>query len=134
MTLKRQIVFGLVCLGIGVILLVVSAFMQAEGPWSGFATGFLAVGAAKLLRAGRLGKDPEKAADYEAAMKDERTMLIVRKARSTILYYSIFLELLIGLVAIYVFDQKLLGGVMMGLVCLQTFSFTVLYWYYNKNT
>jgi len=39
---------------------------------SGFGGGLTAVGLVRLLRVRRLSRDPEKAADYDASLKDER--------------------------------------------------------------
>ena len=88
--------------------------------------------AARLLRVRRLSRDPEKAADYEASLRDERTAYVANKARSMAFFISIYVQLAAGLLAILVFDRPLVGQVLCGLTCLQGLLYTVFYWHYDK--
>ena len=49
--------------------------------YNGLGCGLFVCGAVRLLRVYRLSRDPEKAADYDAMLKDERTMYVANKAR-----------------------------------------------------
>lgn len=99
---------------------------------SGFGGALMGVGAARLLRVRRLSRDPEKAADYEASLRDERTAYVANKARSMAFFISIYVQLAAGLLAILVFDRPLVGQVLCGLTCLQSLLYTVFYWHYDK--
>ena len=96
---------------------------------SGFGGALMGVGAARLLRVRRLSRDPEKAADYEASLRDERTAYVANKARSMAFFISIYVQLAAGLLAI---EQPLVGQVLCSLTCLQGLLYTVFYWHYDK--
>ena len=91
-----------------------------------------AVGAVRLLRACRLSRDPEKAADYDASLKDERTAYVASKARGMALYICIYVQLAAALAAILIFKQTLVGQVLCALTCVQSLVYTGCYWYYNR--
>ena len=86
----------------------------------------------RLLRVSRLSRDPEKAADYEASLKDERTIYIANKARSLAFFACIYAQLAAGLLAILVFEQPLVGRVLCMVTCAQALIFTAAYWYYHR--
>lgn len=135
MKLKEQKIFGLLWLGVGAALLLAGLLLQESrygGYISGFGGGLMGVGAARLLRVRRLSRDPEKAADYEASLRDERTAYVANKARSMAFFISIYVQLAAGLLAILVLDRPLVGQVLCGLTCLQSLLYTVFYWHYDK--
>ena len=99
---------------------------------SGFGGGLTAVGLVRLLRVRRLSRDPEKAADYDASLKDERTAYVANKARSMTFFICVYVQLAAALLAILVFEQPLVGQVLCGLTCLQGLLYTVFYWHYDK--
>lgn len=135
MKLKEQKKFGILWLSIGAALFLAGLLLgETEyGSYiSGFGGGLMGVGAARLLRVRRLSRDPEKAADYEASLRDERTAYVANKARSMAFFISIYVQLAAGLLAILVFDQVLVGQVLCGLTCLQSLLYTVFYWHYNN--
>ena len=99
---------------------------------SGFGGALMGVGAARLLRVRRLSRDPEKAADYDASLTDERTVYISNKARSMTFFICVFVQVAASMLAILVFDQVLVGQVLCGLTCLQSLLYTVFYWHYDK--
>ena len=80
----------------------------------------------------RLSRDPEKAADYDASLKDERTAYVANKARSMTFFICVYVQLAAALLAILVFEQTLVGQVLCGLTCLQGLLYTVFYWHYDK--
>ena len=79
-----------------------------------------------------LMRDPEKAADYDASLTDERTVYISNKARSMTFFICVFVQVAASMLAILVFDQVLVGQVLCGLTCLQGLLYTVFYWHYDK--
>ena len=136
MTLKNQKKWAILWVIVGAALWIIFTAIGGEdfrsGLLSGMGSAFIVVGVIRLVRVRRWEKDPEKAADYEAALKDERTAYVSNKARSMTFFISVYVQLAAGLIAIFVFDQKLLGQVLCYLTCFQCLLFTVLYRVYNK--
>ena len=135
MKLKEQKKFGILWLSIGVALFLAGLLLgETEyGSYiSGFGGGLTAVGLVRLLRVRRLSRDPEKAADYDAMLKDERTMYVANKARSMTFFICVYAELAAGLLALLVFDQPVIGQVLCLVTCAQSLIFCGTYWYYNK--
>ena len=135
MKLKEQKKFGILWLSIGAALFL-AGLLLGETEYGSYISGFggalMGVGAARLLRVRRLSRDPEKAADYETSLRDERTAYVANKARSMAFFISIYVQLAAGLLAILVFDWPLVGQVLCGLTCLQGLLYTVFYWHYDK--
>ena len=135
MKLKEQKKFGILWLSIGAALFLAGLLLGETG-YSSYISGFggalMGVGAARLLRVRRLSRDPERAADYDASLTDERTVYISNKARSMTLFICVFVQLAASMLAILVFDQTLVGQVLCGLTCLQGLLYTVFYWHYDK--
>lgn len=135
MKLKEQKKFGILWLSIGAALFLAGLLLGETG-YSSYISGFggalMGVGAARLLRVRRLSRDPEKAADYDASLTDERTVYISNKARSMTLFICVFVQVAASMLAILVFDQVLVGQVLCGLTCLQGLLYTVFYWHYDK--
>ena len=134
MKLREQKKFGLLWLGIGAALFLAGlAWNTASASYvSGFGGGLAGVGIARLLRVRRLSRDPEKAADYDASLTDERTAYVANKARSMTFFICVYVQLAAALLAILVFEQPLVGQVLCGLTCLQGLLYTVFYWHYDK--
>lgn len=137
MSLKNQKKFAIMWMIVGVALWAAALVPQWDNWYyssllSGFAGGFFVIGLFRLVRVCRWQKDPEKAADYEAALKDERTAYVTNKARSMTFFVSVYVQLAAGLIAIYVFDQRLLGQAFCYMTCFQCLLFTVLFRVYNK--
>lgn len=135
MKLKEQKKFGILWLSIGAALFLAGLLLGETG-YSSYISGFggalMGVGAARLLRVRRLRRDPEKAADYDASLTDERTVYISNKARSMTFFICVFVQVAASMLAILVFDQVLVGQVLCGLTCLQGLLYTVFYWHYDK--
>ena len=135
MKLKEQKKFGILRLSIGAALFLAGLLLGETG-YSSYISGFvgalMGVGAARLLRVRRLSRDPEKAADYDASLTDERTVYISNKARSMTSFICVFVQVAASMLAILVFDQVLVGQVLCGLTCLQGLLYTVFYWHYDK--
>lgn len=135
MKLKEQKKFGILWLSIGAALFL-AGLLLGETEYGSYISGFggalMGVGAARLLRVRRLSRDPEKAADYDASLTDERTVYISNKARSMTFFICVFVQVAASMLAILVFDQVLVGQVLCGLTCLQVLLYTVFYWHYDK--
>lgn len=136
MKLKEQKKFGILWLSIGAALFLAGLALQARdtasaGYVSGFGGGLVGVSIARLLRVRRLSRDPERAADYDASLTDERTVYISNKARSMTFFICVFVQVAASMLAILVFDQVLVGQVLCGLTCLQGLLYTLLYWHYG---
>lgn len=135
MKLKEQKKFGILWLSIGAALFLAGLLLGETG-YSSYISGFggalMGVGAARLLRVRRLSRDPEKAADYDASLTDERTVYISNKARSMTFFICVFVQVAASMLAILVFNQPLVGQVLCGLTCLQSLLYTVFYWHYNN--
>lgn len=135
MSLNNQKKFAIMWVIIGVALWFAALKWENtfyNGLTSGMSGSFLVIGVIRLTRVRRWQKDPEKAADYEAALRDERTVYVSNKARSVTFFISVYVQLAAGLLAMYVFDQLLLGRVLTGLTCFQCILFTILFRVYNK--
>ena len=137
MKLKEQKKFGILWLSIGAALFLAGLALQVRdtasaGYVSGFGGGLAGVSIARLLRVRRLSRDPERAADYDASLTDERTVYISNKARSMTFFICVFVQLAASMLAILVFEQPLVGQVLCGLTCLQSLLYTVFYWHYDK--
>lgn len=137
MKLREQKKCGLLWLGIGAALFLAGLALQARdtasaGYVSGFGGGLVGVSIARLLRVRRLSRDPERAADYDASLTDERTVYISNKARSMTFFICVFVQVAASMLAILVFDQVLVGQVLCGLTCLQGLLYTILYWHYGR--
>ena len=135
MKLKEQKKLGILYLVLGAVLFLIGLLTDADEKtnWlSSFGSAIAVVGAARLLRVYRLTRDPDKAADYDASLTDERTAYVANKARSMAFFISIYVQLAAGLLAILVFDRPLVGQVLCGLTCLQSLLYTVFYWHYDK--
>ena len=135
MKLKEQKKFGILWLSIGAALFL-AGLLLGETEYGSYISGFggalMGVGAARLLRVRRLSRDPERAADYDASLTDERTVYISNKARSMTFFICVFVQVAASMLAILVFDQVLVGQVLCGLTCLQGLLYTVFYWHYDK--
>ena len=137
MSLKNQKKFAVMWMIVGISLWAAALVPEWEDWYyssllSGFAGAFFVIGVFRFVRVRRWQKDPEKASDYEAALKDERTVYVTNKARSVTFFASVYVQLAAGLIAIYVFDQRLLGQAFCYMTCFQCLLFTVLFRVYNK--
>ena len=134
MKLREQKKLGILFLVLGTALILVGLLTDVSEKmnWlSSFGSAIAAVGAVRLL-ACRLSRDPEKAADYDASLKDERTAYVASKARGMALYICIYVQLAAALAAILIFKQTLVGQVLCALTCVQSLVYTGCYWYYNR--
>lgn len=136
MMLKKRKILYLAYIAAGVLADLISAFSGMgdynSGVLGGMGTALIAVGLLRLLRMHRLTRDPEKAAEFESANKDERVLFIANKARALAFMISIYGELAAGLTAQFFFGQRLLGTVLCCFACAQSLLFVGVYWYYSR--
>ena len=135
MNLQEQKKCGILVTVIGVVMFVIG-FLLGDAHmgdfYSGLGCGLFVCGVVRLLRVYRLSRDPEKAADYDAMLKDERTIYVANKARGTAFFVCVYAQLAAGLLALLVFDQPGIGQVLCLVTCAQSLIFCGTYWYYNK--
>ena len=135
MNLREQKKCGVLLIAIGLVMFAVGFLLGDEHMgdfYNGLGCGIFACGAVRLLRVHRLSRDPEKAADYEAMLKDERTVYVANKARSMTFFICVYAQLAAGLLALLVFDQPLIGQTLCLVTCVQCVIFSGTYWYYNR--
>ena len=135
MNLQEQKKCGILVTVIGFVMFAIG-FLLGDAHmgdfYSGLGGGLFVCGAVRLLRVHRLSRDPEKAADYDAMLKDERTVYVANKARSVTFFICVYAQLAAGLLALLVFDQPVIGQVLCLVTCAQSLIFCGTYWYYNK--
>lgn len=138
-SLKEQKKHGVLLLVLGLALLVLGGYLMrtgkeaaAAGFYNGLGCSVAACGAVRLLRCRRLSKDPERAADYEAMLKDERTAYLAGKARSLTFFVCLYVQLAAGLLAILVFRQTLIGQTLCIVTSAQALLHAGLFWYFNR--
>ena len=131
MKLKEQKRLGMLYFVLGAVLAIAGYFIKSS--WlASFGGGVCVLELVRLLRAARLIRDPDQAADYDASLQDERTAYVANKARSLTFFICIYAQLLAVLAAILVFHQPLIGKVLCALTCIQSLIYTGCYWYYNR--
>lgn len=92
---------GMLYFVLGAVLAIAGYFIKSS--WlASFGGGVCVLGLVRLLRAARLSRDPEQAADYDASLQDERTAYVANKARSLTFFICIYAQLLAVLAAILV--------------------------------
>lgn len=96
MNLQEQKKCGILVTAIGLVMFAIG-FLLGDAHmgdfYSGLGCGLFVCGAVRLLRVHRLSRDPEKAADYDAMLKDERTVYVANKARSMTFFICVYAQL-----------------------------------------
>ena len=134
--IKKQIRAGVVILITGVIILIMNFVIDAELFNNGFCSGTGAVlvgwGSTYVIRNMRIGRDPERAAEYEAAFSDERNVYIAGRAGKMALLISAYTEILAGVIAILGFGSYATGQILLYAACFQCLLYYVIFAIYNK--
>ena len=130
MKLKEQKKLGMLYFVLGIVLAIAGYFIKSS--WlASVGGGVCVLGLVRLLRAARLSRDSDQAADYDASLQDERTAFVANKARSLTFYICLYAQLVAVLAAILIFHQPLVGKVLCVLTCIQSLVYTGCYWYYD---
>ena len=134
--IKKQIRTGVVILITGVIIVITNFVIDVELFNNGFCAGtgaaLIAWGSAYVIRNMRIGRDPERAAEYEAALRDERNVYIAGRAGKMALLISAYTEILAGVIAILGFGSYAIGQVLLYAACFQCLLYYVIFAIYNK--
>ena len=120
---KRDMIFSLIWLGLGLPLMGLSVAGLVDEFWSGMGSALVVIGACRLLRAHRLGKSEAYREKVETFETDERFHFLREKAWS----WAGYLFIIIGgisVIVLKVLGQELLSLAASYAVCLML----VLYW------
>ena len=104
MNLQEQKKCGILVTVIGLVMFAIGFLLgdvHMGDFYSGLGCGLFVCGAVRLLRVYRLTRDPEKATDYDAMLKDERTMYVANKARSVAFFICVYAQLAAGLLSAF---------------------------------
>lgn len=126
MNLQEQKKCGILVTVIGLVMFAIGFLLgdaHMDDFYNGLGCGLFVCGAVRLLRVYRLSRDPEKAADYDAMLKDERTVYVANKARSVAFFICVYAQLAAGLLALLVFKQPIIGQVLCLVTCAQSLIF-----------
>ena len=136
MNLKNQRRYGIVLTVVGLVGWAVFIFFVKETKNANligsFFAGFAAIGILRIIQSTKLLRSPEKAQDYEAMQKDERTVFIANKARSVTLYISILAQCIVSLIAYFAFDNLLVCQVLCITTSFQCLLYYIFWIIYNK--
>lgn len=130
MIIKRIKLYGIYVLA-GIVSAAVACFADLDdfqtGLFSGFATALIILGTIRIIQLYRLSKDTDRAEEWIAKQKEERTVFIANKAKSWTFYIFIFVELIGGLGCIFIMDNKLLGEALNYLCAAQCICYVIVY-------
>lgn len=136
MNIKQQKTLSVTYIIIGVVMWILFALNNSgdypSGLLCGLGSGLTVVGAARLVKLHRIASSEEKAADYEAARKDERILFLSNKAKAVTFIIGVYLQLAVGLVAQFVYGERLLCTVLCGMVSVLCLLYVALYYFYAK--
>ena len=123
MKLKEQKKLGMLYFVLGIVLAIAGYFIKSN--WlASFGGGVCVLGLVRLLRAARLSRDSDQAADYDASLQDERTAFVANKARSLTFSICLYAQMVAVLAVILIFHQPLVGKVLCVLTCIQSLVYT----------
>ena len=120
---KKEIIFAIIWLLLGLALTVLSVLETLDEFWSGMGSALLVIGSLRLLRGYRLSRSDTYREKREVAETDERFHFIRTKAWSWAGYLFIIISAL-ACIILKLLGQDLLCMAAGGAVCLML----VLYW------
>ena len=136
LNLKNQRIYGIILAVTGLVGWLVFVFFVKETKntnlISSFFAGFAAIGILRIIQSSKLLLNPEKAQDYEAMQKDERTKFIANKARAMAFYISILAQCITSIIAYFVFDSLLACQLLCYITCFQCLLYYVFWIIFNK--
>lgn len=128
---KKDIVFGVIWLFLGIILIALSIFETLDEFWSGMGSALLVVGIIRLIRGYRLSKSDVYRESREVAQTDERFHFIRNKAWAWAGYLFIMIGAL-STIIFKLFDQEMLCMASSSAVCLMLVLFWVSFFVLKK--
>ena len=102
------------------------------GFFLGFGICMIIIGIRGIIRLEALKKDSDKARDYEAKQHEERTVFLATKARALVFVYSIYAEVIIGVILYFIPGARLPGTILCCIPGLQLFAYSIVYNVLNK--
>ena len=138
--IKTRLIIYAAYTAVGVFLMFLPPLAELAGRGFGGSSGFVSgiggalaiIGAVRVFQYKRIARDPDRAQEWNNAMREERTVFIANKARAWTFYISVFAELAAGLIAMFAFRQELLGMAFMYIVCFQCLLSFILYRVFNR--
>ena len=128
---KKDIVFGVIWLLLGLVLTVLSCLETLDEFWSGTGSALIVVGIVRLLRGYRLSRSDIYREKREVAETDERFHFIRNKAWAWAGYLFIIICAL-STIVFKLLGQDLLCMVFGGVVCLMMVLFWVSFFILKK--
>lgn len=128
---KKEIVFGVSWLLLGLVLTVLSCLETLDEFWSGMGSALMVVGIVRLLRGYRLSRSEAYREKREVAETDERLHFIRNKAWAWAGYLFIIISAICTIV-FKILGQDLLCMACSGAVCLMLVLFWVSFFILNK--
>ena len=128
---KKDIVFGVSWLLLGLALTVLSCLETLDEFWSGMGSALMVVGIVRLLRGYRLSRSEAYREKRDVAETDERLHFIRNKAWAWAGYLFIIISA-ISTIVFKILGQDLLCMVCSGAVCLMLVMFWVSFFILNK--
>ena len=128
---KKDIIFGVSWLLLGLALTVLSCLETLDEFWSGMGSALMVVGIVRLLRGYRLSRSEAYREKREVAETDERLHFIRNKAWAWAGYLFIIISAICTIV-FKILGQDLLCMVCSGAVCLMLVLFCVNFFILNK--
>ena len=128
---KKDIVFGVIWLLLGLVLTVLCCLETLDEYWSGMGSALMVVGIVRLLRSYRLSRSETYREKREVAETDERLHFIRNKAWAWAGYLFIIICAL-STIVFKLLGQDLLCMVFGGAVCLMLVLFWVCFFILKK--
>ena len=128
---KKDIVFGVIWLLLGLVLTVLCCLETLDEYWSGMGSALMVVGIVRLLRSYRLSRSETYREKREVAETDERLHFIRNKAWAWAGYLFIIICAL-STIVFKLLGQDLLCIVFGGAVCLMLVLFWVCFFILKK--
>ena len=128
---KKDIIFGVIWLLLGLVLTVLSCLETLDEFWSGMGSALMVVGIVRLLRGYRLSRSETYREKREVAETDERFHFIRNKAWAWAGYLFIIICAL-STIVFKLLNQDLLCMALGGAVCLMLVLFWVSFFILKK--
>ena len=128
---KKDTVFGLIWLLLGLVLTILCCLETLDEFWSGIGSALMVVGILRLIRSYRLSRSKTFREKREVAETDERLHFIRNKAWAWAGYLFIII-CAIGTIIFKLLGQDLLCMFFSGAVCLMLVLFWVSFFILNK--